>query len=162
MGQRQGLTYEGKGGNLMNHLYRSRQNSMIGGVAGGIAEYFSVDVAVVRLLWLLSILLAGGGLLAYIIAWIVIPEEPLDSERTVRASENPQPQPERAAPVELSPEQESVRDRRRSTGGLLLIGLGVLFLAHELAPLNFSRFIWPVLLIVVGVFIFVKGWEGNK
>lgn len=146
----------------MNHLYRSRKNSMIGGVAGGIAEYFNVDVAVVRLLWVLSILFAGGGVLAYIIAWIVIPEQPSDSEQTYSESENPQLSPERFTPTELSPEQEKIRDRRRSTGGLLLIGLGVLFLAHQLAPAHFSNFVWPLLLIVVGVIIFVKGWEGNR
>jgi phage shock protein C len=48
---------------------------MIAGVAGGIAEYFNVDVSIIRLLWVLAIFAVGGGLLAYIIAWIIIPEE---------------------------------------------------------------------------------------
>lgn len=146
----------------MNHLYRSRENSMIGGVAGGIAEYFDIDVGVVRLLWVLSIFFAGGGVLAYIIAWIVIPEQPADDVRTPVVSDSPSPQYERPPQTELLPDQERTRDRRRRVGGLLLIGLGVLFLAHELTPLYFSRFIWPLLLILVGVFILAKGWEGNK
>lgn len=146
----------------MNHLYRSRENSMIGGVAGGIAEYFDVDVAVVRLLWVISILFAGSGVLAYIIAWIVIPERPADSVQAPVKSENPALQYEEPLQTELSPEQERIRDRRRSAGGLLLIGLGVLFLAHELAPFHFSRFMWPLLLILAGVFILVRGWEGKK
>lgn len=146
----------------MNHLYRSRESRVIGGVAGGIAEYFQVDVAVVRLLWVLSILFAGGGVLAYIIAWIVIPEQPSEGVQTHVESERPPLPPGEPSRTELTPEQERIRDRRRSAGGLVLIGLGVLFLAHELAPVHFSRFIWPLLLIGVGVFIFVKGWEGNK
>ncbi|MGE5544104.1 MAG: PspC domain-containing protein [Bacillota bacterium] len=146
----------------MNHLYRSRKNRMIGGVAGGIAEYFDVDVAVVRLLWVLSTLFAGGGVLAYIIAWIIIPELPEDSVQTTVESQNQPVNYEKPPQTELSPEQERIRDRRRSAGGLLLIGLGVLFLAHELAPFHFSRFIWPVLLITVGVFILARGWEGNR
>ncbi|HET8687963.1 MAG TPA: PspC domain-containing protein [Methanosarcina sp.] len=62
----------------MNRLYRSKSNRVIAGVCGGIGEYFKVDPTLVRLLWLLiSIVSAGlGGAVAYIIAWIIIPEEP--------------------------------------------------------------------------------------
>ncbi len=56
-------------------LYRSQSQRMIGGVAGGLAEYFNIDVSLVRLLWILSLFLVGGGILAYIIAWVIIPEE---------------------------------------------------------------------------------------
>jgi phage shock protein PspC (stress-responsive transcriptional regulator) len=61
----------------MNKLYRSKKNRIIAGVCGGIGEYFKVDPTLVRLLWLLiSIVSAGvGGVIAYIIAWIIIPEE---------------------------------------------------------------------------------------
>ena len=62
----------------MNKLYRSKKNRIIAGVCGGIGEYFKIDPTLVRLLWLLiSMVSAGvGGLVAYIIAWIIIPEEP--------------------------------------------------------------------------------------
>jgi phage shock protein C len=60
----------------MKKLYRSRDNRMIFGVCGGIAEYFDVDPTLVRLLWLLFALSMGSGILAYLIAWIIIPEEP--------------------------------------------------------------------------------------
>jgi phage shock protein C len=59
-------------------LYRSRKNRYIAGVCGGIAEYFGVDPTLVRLLTLLSILIPGPQFILYIIAWIVIPEEPTD------------------------------------------------------------------------------------
>lgn len=49
---------------------------MIFGVCGGIGEYFDVDPTLVRLLWLLFALWGGAGVLAYLIAWIIIPEEP--------------------------------------------------------------------------------------
>ncbi len=57
-------------------LYRSRQDRMIGGVCGGIAEYFNIDPTLVRLLAVASIFLAGSAVLAYLIAWIVVPEDP--------------------------------------------------------------------------------------
>lgn len=56
-------------------LYRSATNRRIAGVAGGIAEYFDIDPTVVRLIWVFSIFIIGGGILAYLIAWIVIPEK---------------------------------------------------------------------------------------
>ncbi len=61
----------------MNKLYRSKKNRIIAGVCGGIGEYFKIDPTLVRLLWLLvSVMSVGAGLVAYIIAWIIIPEEP--------------------------------------------------------------------------------------
>lgn len=57
-------------------LYRSRTEKMIGGVCGGVADYLGIDVTVIRLLWVLVTLLGGAGVLAYLVLWIVIPQEP--------------------------------------------------------------------------------------
>lgn len=56
-------------------LYRSQKNRMIAGVCGGIAEYLDVDPTLVRLAWVLVTFAGGAGLLAYLIAWIIVPEE---------------------------------------------------------------------------------------
>ena len=53
-------------------LYKSNQNKMLDGVCGGIAEYFGIDPTVVRLIWALFSLMGGSGILAYIIAAIII------------------------------------------------------------------------------------------
>lgn len=58
-------------------LYKSNQNKMIDGVCGGIAEYFGIDPTVVRLIWALFSLMGGSGVLAYIIAAIIIPRSPV-------------------------------------------------------------------------------------
>lgn len=58
-------------------LYKSNQNKMIDGVCGGIAEYFGIDPTVVRLIWALFSLMGGSGILAYIIAAIIIPRSPV-------------------------------------------------------------------------------------
>lgn len=57
-------------------LYRSIDERVVGGVCGGIAEYFKVDPVLVRIIFILLVFGAGSGLLAYIIAWIIVPEEP--------------------------------------------------------------------------------------
>ncbi|MBT4258262.1 PspC domain-containing protein [archaeon] len=56
-------------------LYRSTKNRMIGGVCGGIAEYFNIDPTIIRLLTVIIALTYGTGILAYLIAWIIIPEK---------------------------------------------------------------------------------------
>jgi len=58
-------------------LYRSRYHRMIGGVCAGIALYNGWDIALVRLAGVLLVVFTGVGAIAYIIAWIVIPQEPL-------------------------------------------------------------------------------------
>lgn len=59
----------------MKKLYRSGKDRILGGVCGGIAEYFDVDPTIVRLIWIL-LALNGAGVLAYLIAWVVIPRNP--------------------------------------------------------------------------------------
>ncbi|MFN7036833.1 MAG: PspC domain-containing protein [Bellilinea sp.] len=58
-------------------LYRSRQERMLGGVCGGLADYLGLDPTVVRLVFLLLFFLGGQGLLIYLIMWLIVPEEPL-------------------------------------------------------------------------------------
>ncbi|NOX62706.1 MAG: PspC domain-containing protein [Chloroflexi bacterium] len=66
----------------MKRLYRSRKDRMIAGVCGGVGEYLGIDPTLIRLVLLLLAIWGGGGVLAYLIAWIVIPEEPLEEEET--------------------------------------------------------------------------------
>ena len=56
-------------------LYRSESNRMLCGVCAGIAEYFNLDPTLVRLAWALFCVLGGSGVLAYILAAIIIPPE---------------------------------------------------------------------------------------
>lgn len=57
-------------------IYRSRNQRVIGGVCGGIAEYFNIDVLLVRLTWVVGTLFAGAGILAYIVCLVLIPDNP--------------------------------------------------------------------------------------
>ncbi len=67
-------------------FYRSRKNRVIAGVCGGIGEYYGTDPSLIRVLAILVFFFMGFGLLAYIVIWIFIPEEPLD-KRNVRRRE---------------------------------------------------------------------------
>ena len=61
-------------------LYRSNIDKKLCGVCGGIAEYLEIDSTIVRLLWILGSLFVGAGLLAYIVAAIIMPVKPADVE----------------------------------------------------------------------------------
>ena len=57
-------------------LLRPRVGRKIAGVALGMSEYFDLDITVMRLVWLLVAIFTGVGFIAYLVAWIVMPEEP--------------------------------------------------------------------------------------
>jgi phage shock protein C len=63
---------------MAKKFYRSKKDRVIGGVCGGMAEYFDIDPIIVRLIALSLVLSAGGGIIAYLIAWIAVPLEPED------------------------------------------------------------------------------------
>lgn len=126
---------------MANHLHRSVKDKKIAGVAGGIAEYLKVDSAAVRLIWLLAVLFGGAGFLAYLIAWIVIPEEKESLEQTV-TGENSEP----------------TGDKTGLTGGLnfwgiLLIVLGGILLLREFIPYQLTKYFWPTIIIGIGIFL---------
>jgi len=76
-------------------LLRPRTGRKVAGVCAGFAEYFDLDVTLVRVVWLISVFLGAClGLIAYVIAWIVMPEEPLAL---------PQPAPAPASPAVTQP-----------------------------------------------------------
>jgi len=61
---------------MAKRIYRSSKDRMLGGICGGIGEYFDVDPTIIRLIAVV-VALSGAGILAYIIAWIIIPDQPI-------------------------------------------------------------------------------------
>lgn len=60
---------------MRKQLHLSRTNRKIAGVCGGLGEYFDIDPTIVRIIFLILLLVIGGGLLAYLICWIAMPRE---------------------------------------------------------------------------------------
>jgi phage shock protein C len=116
-------------------LYRSRTNSMIAGVCGGLGEYLNVDPTILRVVAVLLIFADGIGLLAYIVGWIIIPRRPMMEAEVITI--------EKSTLSYLLP-------------GLALIFLGLIFLLDNLVPWFRFRYLWPVILIVVGIALLLK------
>lgn len=63
---------------MKKRLYKSKTEKKLGGVCAGIAKYFEIDPTLIRLAWVAFTIFGGSGILAYIIALIVMPEEPIE------------------------------------------------------------------------------------
>lgn len=141
-------------------LYRSKKNCIIGGVCGGIAEYFDIDPVLIRIIAVLTIFANGIGIIAYIIAWIIIPQNPGQvSEKEGGKLREKAEGIAQDIGEEIRKGSDNNRSRSRVVGGLILLGLGVLFLINNFLPrFNFGRF-WPFILVIVGLAILVGSFK---
>lgn len=140
-------------------LYRSRSDRMLGGVAGGLAAYLQVDPALTRLAFAALVLAAGSGLLAYIVAWIVIPEEPEGQAQHAL----PTPPAEAASSGSLTPAAPAPAGKPAPAGrgarlvvGAVLVTLGTLFLLDWALP-DLHHYFWPAAIIVCGLVFLAYG-----
>src|SRR5688500_3775202 len=139
---------------LMNcRLYRSRTDTIIGGVAAGVANYLNTDSALVRIAWAILVPLTGGAaLIAYIVAWVVVPEEAKLAEDPLDPA------------AQTLPASEPARDDGR-TGVVVGIGLvliGLWFLLREYLPDFDWGLIWPLVVVGLGVLILVTSMRRRQ
>jgi phage shock protein C len=157
----------------MDRLYRSRDDRMLAGVAGGLAEYWNADPSLIRVIWALLIIFTGGlALVVYIVMAIVIPEEP-DVLPTTGGQALVEGTPAAgegwASPADAEAARRAAREARAAArrergggafpagavlGGFLII-LGGFFLAREFLPeIDFDWF-WPLILVGLGIVLVV-------
>jgi len=67
----------------MKKLYRKRNDKMLGGVCAGLGEYFHIDPTIVRIIFVILALIGFGGAILYLILWLIVPLEPLESQETI-------------------------------------------------------------------------------
>jgi phage shock protein C len=181
---------------MQKRLYRSRKERMIGGVCGGLAQYFNIDPVIVRIIAVLLIFVNGIGLLAYLIMAIVVPLESTtateprevirenvqeiketatqvgkdikatftEGNKSQEAKAEQKAEPAMQA-VEKKPEEvQQFRQRGFLILGVVVIVVGILFLIGNLN--FFSRFywnfIWPVILVIVGLLIIFGTRQSRK
>jgi phage shock protein C len=137
-------------------LYRSRTDTVIGGVAAGLASYLNADPALIRVAWAILIVLTGGAaLIVYIVCWVVVPEEP-----EVQAAAEPATDPvtgEVIAPA-AQPVQAADRSSSGTAGvvfGIGLVAVGAWLLLRDYLPQIDWSLIWPLVLVGIGALILV-------
>lgn len=138
---------------MEKQLRRFKKDSVLGGVASGLARYFNIDVVIVRLLFVVSLFVSFGvSLFAYIILWVALPEEPLyhfGEPGTVVTETLP------AEPVPAGSGLNS--DRNLKIIAIGLIGLGAYMLLNQyIVWYQLSKFFWPLVMIGIGAFLLLR------
>jgi phage shock protein PspC (stress-responsive transcriptional regulator) len=177
-------------------LYRIVNGRVIGGVAGGIAEYFNIDPTIVRILFVLLTIFGGGGVLIYLVMWIAVPEKysiypPFTNFNRTESSGTTDYKTSGSGsfdntsgstgstgrgetytgytPGSVPPKMKTDTPPVPNSGldgsliaGIILIIMGGFFLVERFVPaINFSDF-WPLLIIVIGLFLIFKGFPMIK
>ncbi|SDM09357.1 PspC domain-containing protein [Halarsenatibacter silvermanii] len=137
-------------------FYRSRRHKVLGGVCGGLADYFDIDPILIRLLFILLLLAEGMGFLVYIIAWIIIPLEPLPVDGR---QQNFYREEDRSCTGQdrRSGRADGFFSSRERYLGIFLVLLGALFLFNMWFPAFYLRPFWPLILIFLGLLLLVRG-----
>ena len=158
------------------HLYRSRDDRMLAGVAGGLAELWDADPSLVRIVWAFLVILTGGiALVVYVVMALVVPDEedvlPIAgpaADPGVAADAPPAAGDWRQTRHELRQEarlarQEARAARRAARGresrsgpvvvGTLFVLLGTWFLVREYLPTVDWDWFWPAALIALGAIV---------
>ena len=120
-------------------LYRSRKNRVFKGVAGGIGEYFGIDPVLVRLAFLLTFAMGGAGVIAYLLAWVLLPKRPKGQAV---------PPTPRTSGLEVL--------HNRSLGVWVLIAIGAGFILDQLNLNIAGDRLWPLLLIGGGLIVLMR------
>jgi phage shock protein C len=155
---------------MNKRLFRSRTDTMIAGVCGGLGKYLSIDPTFVRLFFVLLALAGNGiGLLIYFLLWIILPiegqEEQATLQDTVRTGSEEIAERARQMGDDL---RTMVRNPHPQAGMIIggaLIFLGLVYLVQNL-PLPWLRWldfdvIWPVLLIAGGIALLIRHYRGD-
>ena len=146
-------------------LLRSRSDKVIAGIAGGLGKYFNIDPLIIRILFVILALFGAGGVIVYLILWIAIPEDYTDSFYKYTNSNNKNMENKNETKKE---NYKPYRDyeKRKNDGnliaGLILITLGVIFLIDRFVPRVDFGDLWPLLLIIAGIFILRTNFSKPK
>lgn len=153
---------------MYKKLYRSVTDKMLGGVCGGLAEYFAIDPVIVRLIFVLAVIFGGSGILAYIILWIIIPQKPFIitpfNSNPPSGSSQPSEEEKKSENTEFNMSAlnlNKTQSNRSIYAGAFLILLGGIFLLDNFVPhFHFGDF-WPLILIGLGFAIILNARNNN-
>jgi phage shock protein PspC (stress-responsive transcriptional regulator) len=140
---------------------------MIGGVAAGLAAYVNADPALVRIVWAILVVVTGGAaLVVYIVAWIVVPEEPLGPVESIAPTTDPVTG-EVVTPVGVpvtaaAPTDSGTGGQAGVVIGIGLVVIGLWFLLREYLPEIDWALIWPLVLVGIGALVLVTSMRRRE
>jgi phage shock protein C len=142
-------------------LYRSKKNKVIAGVAGGLGDYFKIDPVVIRLIFVGVTLLGGGGVLVYLLIWLVVPAEGnkgvILGKETMEDNIREVGDTAKAYVDDFRIKAKKEHKNSRKFGWLLIIFGLVLLAASQgwLKIVDWDR-LWPLVLVGAGVYYLAR------
>lgn len=141
-------------GSTPKTLYRSETNRVIGGVAGGLGEYFEIDPTIVRIIFVLLTIFGGSGVLIYILLWILLPSKSASSTFNKNNFKDNIDEIKNQAKSFAHGFRNSKKNDNKTSIGILILLVGIILLLDNLGlNLSLGRF-WPLILIALG-FVFL-------
>ena len=145
---------------MTKKLYRSTTQKVIGGVCGGIAEYFNIDPVIVRILFVVSLFGWGASFLVYILALIIIPKREINYYTTNSTSEGAEFSSSFESNDNYTEDQDYyaqneqiIPNKSRKFFGLALIIIGSIFLFDDFFEFLEFEMVFPIVLILAGAYI---------
>ena len=147
---------------MENRLYRSKTDVILGGVCSGLGKYLHIDPTLVRLFFIIITLAGGVGVLAYIILWIVVPEE-----ETVAQTGNPEVLTNEGLKNRAGEMRDEFVDavRKPNPNAIKLIGIGLVLYGGYLILKELhlpwlswlsNGVVWAIVLIAVGILLVLR------
>jgi phage shock protein PspC (stress-responsive transcriptional regulator) len=141
-------------------LHRPMKDRVIGGVCAGIGEFFQIDPTIVRLIFVLITVFGGGGILLYLILWLIIPSESSGSELTKENIEKSADEIKDTAKEFAKNFKTDVRNiNSRRFFGIVILIIGVILLLESFGFMDLKyvvKFFPAVIIIVLGIAILKK------
>jgi phage shock protein C len=145
---------EGHMNEKVKKLYRSKTDKIIAGVCGGMGKYFNTDPLVFRLIFIALTFAGGSGILLYIIFAIIVPEEPDNQHKTEKINDEEQIKENAKSAAKDFKNAARKYGSNREILGIIIIIIGLLLLLNVFLPIVFRwDIIWPVLIILLGIYL---------
>lgn len=144
-------------------LRRNPINKVIGGVCSGLADYFNMDVTIMRLLFVIAFIFASFGFWFYIILWIVLPigQRTIDNgQQSTVDSQSQRTESQEADGVTGNGQSRQLKMKSIITGTVVIL-IGLLFLVNNFIPITWVWKLWPLILVVIGVVMIVTSSKKN-
>ncbi len=144
--------------NNTKRLERSRNNRVIAGVCAGLADYFKIDIALMRVLFVVATICGSFGFWMYVILWIVVPEENILGPGNINENSYDDT-------IDITPNEMGKEEKKSVNGAmiasLILIFIGLVALIDNFTPISWIWKLWPVPIIIIGVVLLINSSKNN-
>lgn len=135
-------------------FYRRSENKILGGVCSGLADYFMVDVVILRIAFITFALFWGFSIIVYLLLWFFTPVAPY-SVNQINTESN-------FTRTERTQSDKSSNNRSGEVFGIIIIAFGVFWTLNNIFPWFPSRIYLPLTLIIIGILILVYSRNNKK